>query len=880
MWAFCRRYDPTMNPTPLIPLTDRALRPGEEDLLDRGPFVRNFVRILCRPPINESIVFALYGKWGEGKTTVLSLMEREFQARRSKGEPAPFVIHFNPWAFSGRNHVFKAFFEDVGNSIGRSPSPNPEETAKKWKRLGAYAGLAGNALSGLNEALNLVGAAIPLSKVFVSFLKKIDETASLADEAAGAGKEVTLQTLKAELVKDLENLKTPILVAVDDIDRLPPGEMVELLQVLKSTTDLPNVHYLLLYDREVIEQNLKTQDINPEYLGKIVQFSLPLPSVPESRLRSLLVDELAKIFQELAPKDARLNEEFWAELGRGSLPFAFSTLRDQKRFLGELRLTLPVFCSDGFFELNPEHFLKLQALRLFCPPLVDLIRNRRNLFVKRGLSYMFGLGDKKELVEKRKALVEDEIPRFLEDRGRLDLHQLCKELLRNYGTDLSETDLGKEMRFLASPLWFDCYFTLERPERAVSVAELSRLRASLLEPQESVDEAVKQVILRSGTAALVRCLQNHFRDETGKHGLTFLKSLLLKSGENDEELEIDEPWNPVLDFFVHWVWAIPPDSRESQLLELLAYTRNYGWFSQILLEIESGDGYTRRIAEDLRSVVPSVGKATADLIEEDARSGKLRLTPRFHYTQEGWERWGSTSRMARWVRSIMESDSGLRDYFCSLGVPQTVSADDGSEKQRLWVDHRRLIPIRNLGRIAKRIRHLKSSEAFRGESILWEGALEAIQVASEYQKGARHFKKAFPWLPKFRFFPASPSQFAYNPAAIILETLPDRPSSPRKGISKHSDAHELSKLLDDRGITSGTMMMGPIGEKEKVVGFLFPMESAKAIELGKALNRPFIFMIFNNERVEILSCEGKGRHYLGKLNDLVIPGSRESSNGD
>ena len=86
-----------------IPFSDRPLDPGEKDLLKREDFVSNLARVIASAPADDSIVFALYGAWGEGKTSALNLLLKEFQTRLEDGEAAPVVIRFNPWIFSGRD---------------------------------------------------------------------------------------------------------------------------------------------------------------------------------------------------------------------------------------------------------------------------------------------------------------------------------------------------------------------------------------------------------------------------------------------------------------------------------------------------------------------------------------------------------------------------------------------------------------------------------------------------------------------------------------------------------------------------------------------------------------------------------------------------------
>ena len=114
-----------------LPLSDRALQTGEADLLARGAFVRNLATILCHAPKGDSVVFALYGKWGEGKTSTLTLLEEEFKVCKENKEAVPVVIRFNPWVFSGREHLFNAFFEVIVNAIGSSGVPHAADKANQ-----------------------------------------------------------------------------------------------------------------------------------------------------------------------------------------------------------------------------------------------------------------------------------------------------------------------------------------------------------------------------------------------------------------------------------------------------------------------------------------------------------------------------------------------------------------------------------------------------------------------------------------------------------------------------------------------------------------------------------------------------------------------------
>ncbi len=62
-------------------------------------------------------------------------------------------------------------------------------------------------------------------------------------------------------------------MVIDDIDRLIPSEVQELFQLIKVNADFPNVVYLVLFDRSVVEKNIEkvVAVSGRDYLEKIVQ---------------------------------------------------------------------------------------------------------------------------------------------------------------------------------------------------------------------------------------------------------------------------------------------------------------------------------------------------------------------------------------------------------------------------------------------------------------------------------------------------------------------------------------------------------------------------------------------------------------------------------
>lgn len=133
--------------------SDRPIGTLKEDLLDRGRFAVALANAFVQWHGEDSLVVALYGPWGSGKSSLKNMILE--MVRRQEDRPA--IIDFNPWAWSGRDRLFSAFFEEVGIAIGKVSDPSQaKELASRWRKYGArlsFAGTATAAIKGGTQAL-------------------------------------------------------------------------------------------------------------------------------------------------------------------------------------------------------------------------------------------------------------------------------------------------------------------------------------------------------------------------------------------------------------------------------------------------------------------------------------------------------------------------------------------------------------------------------------------------------------------------------------------------------------------------------------------------------------------------------------------------------
>ncbi|MEK5760288.1 P-loop NTPase fold protein, partial [Acinetobacter variabilis] len=92
--------------------------------------------------------------------------------------------------------------------------------------------------------------------------------------------EKNLAEIRQELITALKNRTTPLLIVMDDIDRLTTIELRMIFQLIKANTDFPNVIFLLLFQKDIVEKKLTDNTQSGEnYLEKIIQIPFIIPQI-------------------------------------------------------------------------------------------------------------------------------------------------------------------------------------------------------------------------------------------------------------------------------------------------------------------------------------------------------------------------------------------------------------------------------------------------------------------------------------------------------------------------------------------------------------------------------------------------------------------------
>ncbi len=115
-------------PTPPPVSSDRPIRVESEDMLGRSGFARDLARLILSWGGEESVVLAVNGEWGSGKSSFINLLLRSLKRSSSYKKGRLAIVQFNPWSFSSNGDINTRFFDRLATKIdGRSK--------KSYKRI-------------------------------------------------------------------------------------------------------------------------------------------------------------------------------------------------------------------------------------------------------------------------------------------------------------------------------------------------------------------------------------------------------------------------------------------------------------------------------------------------------------------------------------------------------------------------------------------------------------------------------------------------------------------------------------------------------------------------------------------------------------------------
>lgn len=480
---------------------DRPITGAKSDVLGRGRFAAALAHSIQSWRERDSLVIALYGAYGTGKTSVKNLV---LEALRNTSGPSPVLIEFNPWQFAAQATIIESFFDEIGRAIGKgtiATGKDHKRLLEQWERYSGYLKGTAGILESLQKPFALLLSAAPFAVLALSlalgayvrtfvwillalsifwtaliWISGISDHILTAVRAHAIHTGTTLEDAKRTLTHSLSALKSPVVIVLDDLDRLTPAQLLEVFQLVKANADFAQLVYLLLFDRAVaakhIAEVLKID--GQEYLEKIVQVGFDLPQLSVKNVQDVLFSRLNTILGEAVDWSA-FDHSRWGNVFYGGLQHYFNNLRDVNRFVSTLSFYFAGFRSRDAFELNPIDLIALEAIRVFDPRLYSgLSLNKQVLTRARSAESTERESDRSVVENLLSAVAENQ---------RSWKQGLLRQLFPNAGWafdrpnyhSAEDPDMWlRDLRACSSAM-FDRYFGFAIPEGELSQNDIDRL---------------------------------------------------------------------------------------------------------------------------------------------------------------------------------------------------------------------------------------------------------------------------------------------------------------------------------------------------------------------------------------------------------------------
>ncbi|MBE7646887.1 KAP family P-loop NTPase fold protein [Tenacibaculum finnmarkense] len=266
------------------------------DLFNFEHYAKKVQKIIQNNSNNsEPLTIGVYGKWGEGKTSFLNLINDEIDTwkDKEKGQKGILKYHFNPWRYSTEEEMLFDFFDGLSKLMFvNTENETLQKVGEQLIKYSKYAkAIKVSASAGLSP-LYKMGATLDISQI----MKSLGEDFK--------GEKPVLEVIIDNINKKLKASKYKIVVFIDDIDRLDKDEIYTILKLIKLNANFDNFVYIVALDENHVAKAIgqrygETSDDGKLFLEKIINIPIHLPKIESADFKQFFDLKLKEVIDNL-----------------------------------------------------------------------------------------------------------------------------------------------------------------------------------------------------------------------------------------------------------------------------------------------------------------------------------------------------------------------------------------------------------------------------------------------------------------------------------------------------------------------------------------------------------------------------------------------------
>jgi Cdc6-like AAA superfamily ATPase len=403
--------------------TSDACEKIEEDTLGRRPYVEAIADFVSNSRLEGPFTIAVTGGWGSGKSVFLDWVSQALRAHGYK------TVWFNAWKYETKHTVWAslalAILEQHGSAMVHLNIWRKRlcKTINLWW-VAAFLSLS--VILGivvffgvppLNWKVLFPGLGIALTayKAFWPFfssplVEKLRDVKGI-DYEKELGFQYRFEEEFESLVKELATMDKPLIIFVDDLDRLSPNKISEVFEAIHFLGANRNCVFFVGLDYKMVSRRLSeryqqsTEEFGFHFVDKFMQIVFALPEPTKAQLEQYVGslihkqdkssdlekdahirrEEKSVPHKEDSKPEANVTEEIFENsknidhIASQAIEWLPKNPRAIKRFVNNFRLTAFIAIRLGLLGRNQANLLPLAGLlaaRQSYPALMDLLNHK------------------------------------------------------------------------------------------------------------------------------------------------------------------------------------------------------------------------------------------------------------------------------------------------------------------------------------------------------------------------------------------------------------------------------------------------------------------------------------------------------------------------
>ncbi|MGV8996864.1 MAG: KAP family P-loop NTPase fold protein [Parvibaculaceae bacterium] len=283
---------------------------SDQDFLNFTELAEQIATLATSPRLLP-ISIGVFGTWGTGKSTVLSLTEQKLK----KTNPIPIIIKFDAWLYQGFDDAKAALMEVVADRLLEEVKDNADlwDKAKGFAaRVNYFRALGMAADFGIGMAFGVPPGLLTKAGSAIGALVAGGGDATDAEALKEAGQKTSeawsqlilpeksrtppkeIAAFRQEFGEIIAELGRPLVLFIDNLDRCLPDVAIGTLEAIRLFLFIEGTAFVIAADEDMIRHSVTKHfgDINSrhvhDYLDKVIQVPMRVPQVSAEDVRAYM----------------------------------------------------------------------------------------------------------------------------------------------------------------------------------------------------------------------------------------------------------------------------------------------------------------------------------------------------------------------------------------------------------------------------------------------------------------------------------------------------------------------------------------------------------------------------------------------------------------